>query len=109
MIGEAKVAQASVFPLLEVEVALDEWWRGEREDAVLPRDAPPAPDIMTPAVEIDSHRAVRALLALQEVVRFEIPETVIAKGGYDDFAAMRADLIPRVQALFDKRREKQNA
>lgn len=99
---------SGAFPRAEVEAALDEWWEGEQQDAALPGDPPPD-DIMTPAVEIDSHRAVRALIVLQEVVRFEIPETVIKDGGYDDFAEMRRELVPALQALFDKRRRKQNA
>ena len=101
-------AGLAAFPTAEVEAALDRWWQEERQDAALPGEGPGAPDIMTPAVEIDSHRAVRALLTLQDVVKFEIPETVFAKGGYDDFAAMRADLIPRIRAMFDERREKQD-
>ena len=109
MLDAGKTGSWGAFPTAEIEAALDSWWEAERQDAALPGDAPVAAGIMIPSVEIDSHRAVRALLTLQEVVKFEIPETVIAKGGYDDFAAMRADLIPRLQALFDKRRERQDA
>lgn len=101
-------AASAVFPRAEVEAALDEWWEAEQQDASLPGDAPKG-DIMTPSVEIDSHRAVRALIALQEIVKFEIPETVIKDGGYDDFAEMRSDLIPAIQALFEKRRGKRHA
>ncbi|WP_334654375.1 hypothetical protein [Sphingomonas panaciterrae] len=101
-------APSAAFPRAEVEAALDEWWETEQQDASLPADAS-SDDIMTPAVEIDSHRAVRALIVLQEVVKFEIPETVIAEGGYDDFAEMRRVLIPALEALFEEKREKQNA
>ena len=99
---------SGTFPRAEVEAALDEWWEAEQQDAALPGDAAPG-DIMTPAVEIDSHRAVRALIVLQEVVRFEIPETVIKDGGYEDFAEMRREIVPAMQALFDKRRGRQDA
>jgi len=99
----------TAFPTIDVEAALDEWWESEQEDAALPGDPAPVVDIMTPATEIDSHRAVRALLVLQEVVKFEIPDTAIRKGGYDDYADMKADLVPRLQALFEKERKKQNA
>ena len=93
-----------VFPTDDMVAALDGWWKTEKADAALPGDAPA--DIMTPAVEIDSHRAVRALITLQEVVGIEIPESVIKNGGYDDFEEMKAHLIPRVHALFDKEQKK---
>ena len=96
------------FPVEEVLSALDEWWESEQQDAALPGDTNAAQDIMTPTIEIDSHRAVRALLVLQEIVQFEIPESVIKDGGYDDFAEMREHLVPKVQALFEKKRAKQH-
>ncbi len=99
----------TAFPTADVEAALVEWWEIEQQDAALPGDPPPVPDIMTPSIEIDSHRAVRALIVLEEVVKFEIPETAIRKGGYEDFADMKADIIPRLQLLFEKERKKQHA
>lgn len=97
------------FPLDEVLAAIDEWWEMEEQDAALPDDAPTIPDIMKPPVEIDSHRAVRALLTIQEVVKIEIPETVIKKGGYDGIDEMKDHLVPKIQAIFEKERKKQNA
>ncbi|QNN64624.1 hypothetical protein H9L12_10065 [Sphingomonas rhizophila] len=97
----------AAFPLDDVIAALDDWWAKEKEDAALPDDPPAQPDIMKPEVEIDSHRAVRALITLQEVVKIEIPESVIKEGGYDDFDEMKAHLVPQVKALFDKERDKQ--
>ena len=85
-------ALPAMFPLADIEAALDDWWEAEQVDAALPGDPAPSRDIMSPTVE-----------------KFEIPESVIKKGGYDDFAEMRGDLIPRLQALYDKKREKQNA
>jgi hypothetical protein len=104
---DLKQPMPDTFPTDNVIAALDQWWETEKADASLPGDT--APDIMTPAIEIDSHRAVRALISLQEVVGFEIPETVIKNGGYDDFDEMKTHLIPRVQALFDKGHKKQHA
>lgn len=102
-------ALPSEFPHNEVLAALEQWWSDELTDAALPGDGAPHPDIMKPAVEIDSHRAVRALVTLEEVVRFEIPESVIKEGGYDSFEEMRDHLIPEVSALYDKKRKKQHA
>jgi len=93
----------------DIEAALDKWWEGEQVDAALPGDKPALPDIMKPGIEIDSHRAVRALVALEEVVKFEIPETVIKEGGYADYDEMKADLTPKLLGLCEKKRKKENA
>ena len=97
------------FPRDEILAALNDWWAKEQEDAALPGDLPSTPDIMRPAVEIDSHRAVRALFSLQEVVKIELTEALIKKGGYNDLGEMRDDLIPKIQALFERKRKKQHA
>src|SRR5690606_26723174 len=99
-----QTSQVGAFPLASVTAALNEWWEAERQDAALPGDAEAAgstkpPDIMHPTVEIDSHRAVRALITLEEVLKFEVPETVIKNGGYDDFEQMKEHLIPQAKAL----------
>lgn len=93
----------------DILAALDEWWEYEQADAALPGDESPVPDIMQPGIEIDSHRAVRALVSLEDVVKFEIPETVIKEGGYGDYEEMKADLAPKLLALCEKRRKKENA
>ena len=97
------------FPQDAVVAALEAWWAQEQMDAILPGDATSDPDIMKPSVEIDSHRAVRALLTLQDVVKMEIPETVIKAGGYDSMEEMHDHLLPRVLAIFEVERKKQNA
>ena len=61
----------------DIEAALDRWWEEEQVDAALPGDEAAVPDIMKPGVEIDSHRAVRALVSLEDVVKCEIPETCL--------------------------------
>ncbi|WP_156457485.1 hypothetical protein [Altererythrobacter sp. Root672] len=109
MANEVIEALPSGFPHDEVLAALEQWWNDELADAALPGDKALPPDIMTPAVEIDSHRAVRALVTLEEVVKFEIPESAIKEGGYDSFEEMKAHLIPEVAALYEKKRKKEHA
>ncbi len=102
-------ALPSEFPQDEVSAALDQWWADELADSALPGDAAPLPDIMKPAVEIDSHRAVRALVVLEDVIKFEIPESAIQKGGYENFEDMKSHLMLEVAALFEKKRKKEHA
>lgn len=109
MTKDVSEALPDEFPEADVYAALERWWDEEKSDAALPGDKGAVPDIMQPAVEIDSHRAVRALVSLEEVVKFEIPETVIKEGGYETFEEMKEHLVPRVQAIYDKKRKKEHA
>lgn len=93
----------------DIVAALDKWWEEEQADAALPGDKAAVPDIMKPGVEIDSHRAVRALVSLEDVVKCEIPETVIKEGGYADYEEMKADLTPKLLGLSKEKRKKENA
>lgn len=97
------------FPQDGVIAALDAWWAQEQQDAQLPEEAAVTSDIMKPAVEIDSHRAVRALLSIEDVVKIEIPESVIKEGGYDSIDEMKDHIVPKIRAVFEKERKKQHA
>lgn len=100
----------SVFPSDEIVAALDEWWEAETSETELPPEPDAEVDVMQPLVEIDSHRAVRVLITVEEVLGGgHIPESIINPGGYADFDAMKADLLPKLQAYFDQKKEKANA
>jgi hypothetical protein len=109
MATDVKDVLPSTFPEDAVRAALDKWWADEIADAELPGDGPIVPDIMKPAVEIDSHRAVRALVTLEEILKFSIPESVIKEGGYDDFSEMKAHILPKLNEVFEKKRKKEYA
>ena len=111
MANDVKEALPKEFPLADVQAALDAWWEGEKNDSLLPGDKPPPTDvgIMKPAIEIDSHRAVRVLVTLEEVVKFTIPESEIKEGGYESFEEMKDHLVPRILALYEKKRKKEHA
>jgi len=109
MTNNVTEALPAEFPEDDVNAALERWWDEEKTDAALPGDKGSGADIMQPAVEIDSHRAVRALVSLEEILKFEIPETVIKEGGYETFEEMKEHLLPGVRAIFDKKRKKEHA
>ena len=108
MASDAQNAIPVQFPHDDVLKALDEWWEHEKADAVLPDDET-VPDIMKPSVEIDSHCAVRALITLEEVVKFPIPEGAIKEGGYDGLDELKAHLIPVLVGMHEEKRKKQHA
>jgi len=99
--------KAKVFPKDSVIKALDEWWAGELADAQSIADlseglAEEEQSALAPLVEIDSHRAVRALLSIEEILGTDIPESVIKSGGYSSFDEMRDSLMPKLEARFAK-------
>lgn len=111
MVADVKMTLPKAFPQAEVEAVLTKWWNEEKADSELPGDSLASSDIMKPAIEIDSHRAVRALVTIEEVVKFEIPESAIKEGGYESFEDMKDHLIPRIAAIFEKikKKERENA
>jgi len=99
--------KAKVFPKDSVLKALDEWWAGELADAQSLADLADGLEegeqsALAPLVEIDSHRAVRALLSIEPILGMEIPESVIKSGGYSSFDDMRDSLMPNLEARFAK-------
>ena len=100
----------SVFPHDEIVAALDEWWEAEEAEAELPPESGADVNVMTPFIEIDSHRAVRALITIEEVLGGgHIPESIIKTGGYTDFEEMKGDLMPKLEAYHTKKKDKVNA
>ena len=97
----------TIFPQSEVVTALEEWWEAEICETELPADPEAPVDVMKPLVEIDSHRAVRVLITVEEVLgQGHIPESIIKSGGYVDFDELKADLLPKLEAYFDKKKGK---
>lgn len=105
--------QSVGFPEDKVRAAFAEWWRVEQQDAAdLAADAPPPKrpiSVLTPIVEIDSHRAVRALLEAEKVVSFKVPPRIVKLGGYTSADEMVEHLVSELKKLFIKKQEKANA
>ena len=101
------------FPEAAVRKALADWWATEAAEAAAlasntPASKPGTPSILTPIVEIDSHRVVRALLTLDEVLGFDVPTKVIQKGGYESYDEMVDDLVMKLGEIFTAKKEKEN-
>lgn len=103
------LTEEKVFPKDKVLASIDDWWADEVAQAAAfaaadePVKAPlGSTSVLTPLKVIDSHRAVRCLLVLQDVVGKEIPEKVIQAGGYDSLDELKADLVVKLAKLFSK-------
>ena len=98
-----------VFPKDKVLATIDTWWAEEvaQAAAFAAADEPVkmaagSTSVLAPLKVIDSHLAVRCLLTLQDVVGKEIPEKVIQAGGYDSLDELKADLVVKLEKLFNK-------
>jgi hypothetical protein len=105
--------RTSEFDATKVRKALAKWWELEKQEAAdLATDAPPPKrpvSVMTPIIEIDSHRAVRALLVAEEIVGFDIPPRTVKMGGYTSFDEMSDHLVSELEKIFVSKKEKADA
>lgn len=101
------------FPIDKIRKKFAEWWAEEQLQAeFLAEDAPPPKrplPVLAPIVEIDSHRAVRALLTVEPLVGFKIPARIIQMGGYETFDGMVDHLVAELLKLAEKKIEKSHA
>ena len=55
------------------------------------------------AFEVDSLIVVANLCAVEAIIGFQLPESVVRAGGYASAQAALDDLLPRIEALWTKR------
>ncbi len=66
---------------------------------------PSAPaQIAKAAVQIDSLVVVEILCAIEPIVGFELPDSVVRAGGYTSVENALGDLLPRIEKLWAKRK-----
>ncbi len=100
-------ALASTFPAATVEAKL----RAEFIEAVKTEAAmrglvlPSSPaQVMKADVEIDSLVTVGILCAVEPIVGFELPDSVVRAGGYPSIEAALAHMVPKIRAEWIKRK-----
>ena len=90
---------------------LQNWWDEEvaadDDPFTVPRST--SGTIFEVIPEVDSLGVINGLLTIEEHVGFEVPPSIIQRGGYRSFEEMTTDLIPKVRALVIKKRKKEAA
>lgn len=83
------------------------WWDGEVGGADDPfaDPKPPSGTIFDVLPAIDSLGAVNGLLTIEKHVGFDVPSRIIRRGGYGSFDDMTSDLLPKVRAMVERRRQ----
>ena len=101
----ASSATATAFPETAVENCLrDELIEAVKADASIKGVAlPSAPaDIAKTPVQVDSLVVVSILCAIEPIVGFELPDSVVRAGGYGSVESALEHLLPRVKAQWTK-------
>lgn len=106
-VAVSEVGIASTFPEAAVASAIKSWWAEEMGSGSQLRDPfakskPSGGTVFDVQPTMDSLRAVKALLTLEEIVPFELPDELVKLGGYDSLAEMVGHLVPRIGALWKK-------
>lgn len=83
------------------------WWDSEVGGADDPFADPkrPSDTIFDVLPAIDSLGVVNGLVTIEKHVGFEVPSRIIRSGGYSSFEDMTSDLLPKVRAMLDRRRQ----
>lgn len=98
---------AAPFPLVAVEKCLrDELIEAVKAEAGIRGVALPSapPDIAKSAFQVDSLVVVSILCAVEPIVGFELPDSVVRAGGYGSVESALEYLLPRVEAQWIKRK-----
>lgn len=94
---------ANSFPENAVTTALKDWWNKETSGRQTDPFAKPK-TLYDTVVEMDSLSVVNVLVTIEKIVGFELPVTVIKRGGYHDQNEMISHMVPKIRDLFLKHR-----
>ncbi len=103
----AKKASPAPFPKLPVEKALRGWWAQQEQDQKLVADPvdelqPNSGTVFSVVPLVSSHHALNAVLAVEKVVGYEIPDSVVKRGGYQDCDEFVGHMLGRLAAYHAK-------
>lgn len=88
---------------------LREWWDEEVVGDPFAEPAASTGTIYELQPAVDSLGVVNQLVIIDKHVGFEVPPTVVRRGGYNSFEDMVVDLLPKVRALYVERKKGQAA
>ena len=94
-----------IYPELDVSNCLrDELVRVAREDAALSGRVLPTDEsaLSHSSVELDSLRVVSTLCRLDELLGFEVKDSVVQYGGYGSIDSAMRQLLPRIKREWDR-------
>jgi hypothetical protein len=94
---------ANFFPESAVTTALEQWWDKEVKGRSTDPFAKPG-TLYDTVVEMDSLSVVNVLVTIEKIVGFELPVTIVKRGGHRDRQEMVDHMVPGIRSLFMKQR-----
>ena len=101
------IAATTPFPKAAIEACLrDELVEAIKIEASVKGITLPSAisDIVKAPVRLDSLVAVSILCAVEPIVGFELPDSVVQAGGYSSVDAALGHMLPRIEKLWMKRK-----
>lgn len=103
----AKKPAAPPFPKDLVETALRDWWAHQEQDQKLIADPveelqPNSGTVFAVVPLVSSHHALNAVLAVEKIVGYEIPDSVVKRGGYQDCEEFVKHMMGKLAAYHAK-------
>jgi hypothetical protein len=103
----AKKPAPQAFPKTSVETALREWWARQEQDQKLIADTvdelqPTGGTVFAVVPLVSSHHALGAVLAVEKIVGYEIPDSVVKRGGYQDCEEFVKHMMGKLAAYHAK-------
>src|SRR6266487_4176340 len=86
------------FPEQDLRTAIEQWWDEETSKQLDDPFAAPG-TLFEVLVDVDSLTAVNVLVAIESILGFEPPESLIRSGGYTDRNDMLGHLLPALRTL----------
>src|SRR6476646_7686093 len=95
-------ARRKTFPQQEIQTVLETWWDGEVEDDPFADDSKKGTlyDLLP---TVDSITVLNLLIAVERLLNFELPVSVIRRGGYKSKRDMVDHLLPRIRRCFESK------
>ena len=103
----AKKLAPQAFPKNQVEAALRGWWARQEEE--MRRIADPVPELQQDSGTVfslvplvSSHHALDAVLDIEKIVGYEIPDSVVKRGGYQSGDEFVGHMMGKLAAFHAK-------
>jgi hypothetical protein len=103
----AKTHTPQAFPKNHVEAALRQWWARQEQDQQLISD--PVDELQLNSATVfgivplvSSHHALGAVLEVEKIVGYEIPDSVVKRGGYQDCEEFVKHMMGKLAAYHAK-------
>ena len=96
-------SKAASFPAADITNILRKWWEKEIDAVTKDPFAPPAGTLADALPAVDSLTVVRILTQIESYLDFELPVSVVKRGGYRTLTEMTDHLLNGIRKLHHRK------